>query len=213
MNTSSTPPVRPGLAAIDWTALHQRLEAVRRALERDGAPSAQAQRAILKARAAAIARAPETDRPAQAGLEAVVFRLAHETYGVESGYVREIVPMRDFTPVPCAPPFVYGLINVRGQIVSVIHLNTFFNLPEKGLTDLNKIIILRDARMEFGILADAVTGVQTVPQSAIQTPASTLTGIRNAYLRGVTAGGLILLDAEALLSGPRLVVHETVDAV
>lgn len=50
-----------------------------------------------------------------------------------SEYVREIYPLKEFTPIPCTPPFVLGIINVRGQILSVIDIKKFFDLPEKGL--------------------------------------------------------------------------------
>ena len=79
--------------------------------------------------------------------EAVEFVLAHENYAVASEYISEIYPMTEMTPVPCTPNFVLGIINLRGHILSVIDVKKFFNLPEKGLTDLNKVIVLRSDTM------------------------------------------------------------------
>ena len=78
-------------------------------------------------------------------------------------------------------------VNVRGQILSVLDLKKFFNLPEKGLGDLNKIIIIRNEMMEFGILADVIIGTRRIPLEAIQPPPPAVTGIGAEYLKGVTA--------------------------
>jgi len=70
-----------------------------------------------------------------------------------------------------------------GQILSVIDIKKFFGLPEKGLTDLNKVIVVRTQQMELGILADAVLGVRAIGLSDLQNSLPTLTGIRAEYLR------------------------------
>jgi purine-binding chemotaxis protein CheW len=110
--------------------------------------------------------------------------------------------------VPCTPPFVLGLINVRGQIMSVIDLKKFFDLPEKGLTDLNKVIIVSDDKMEFGILADNVLGVRSLPLAELQPALPTLTGVREEYLKGVTRERTVILDGKKLLGDRKIVIHE-----
>jgi len=197
-------------AAIDWRAVHQRLDAARAATERAWAPDAEETKRVLKARAQALAREPAQAQAADA-LELVEFVLAHERYGVETSFVREIHPLTDLTPLPCTPAFVLGVVNLRGEIVSVIDIKKFFDLPEKGLTDLNKVIVLQSETMRFGILADAVLGVRRVSVAEIQPSLPTLTGVREAYLRGVTAGRTVILDAEKVLADERIVVREQVD--
>ena len=86
-------------------------------------------------------------------IEIITFTLATETYGVESAFVREVYPLKEFTPLPGLPPFIFGIICVRGQILPVVDLKKFFNLPEKGLGEMNKVIILGNGQMEFGIMA------------------------------------------------------------
>lgn len=164
---------------------------------------------ILKARAEALAQAPEQETPEC--IELVTFLLAYETYGIETAWVREVHPLKDLTPLPCTPPFVAGIVNIRSQVMSVIDIKKFFDLPEKGLTDLNKIIILSDGVMEFGILADAVLDVRNLPRQHIQPSLPTLTGIREQYLQGLTAERLIVLDAHSLLTSRAIIVHQ--DAV
>ncbi|MBL6986790.1 MAG: purine-binding chemotaxis protein CheW [Methylobacter sp.] len=164
---------------------------------------------VLEARAQALAQAPEPVAATDC-IEIVTFLLAYETYGIETGWVREVYPLKELTPLPCTPPFVAGIVNVRGQVISVIDIKKFFDLPEKGLTDLNKVIILSDGLMEFGILADAVLDVRSIPRQQIQPSLPTLTGIREQYLLGITADRLIVLDAYSLLTSRSIVIHEDV---
>jgi purine-binding chemotaxis protein CheW len=187
------------------------MEAARTALERKLAPSAEERRAVLHARAAALARTPEAPRAAGSSLDVTEFLLAYETYGIESSYIHEVYPLKELTPLPGTPPFVLGIINVRGRILSVVDLKKFFDLPAKGLTDLNKVIVLRSPRMEFGVLADAILGVRSIPLDQLQPSLPTLTGIREEYLKGVTAERVVILDAAKLLSDRRMIVQEQVD--
>lgn len=166
-------------------------------------------RKLLKARAVALAKKPEK-KEADEYIEVVEFLLASERYGIQSAYIREVYPLKELTPVPCTPKFVAGIINVRGRIISVIDIKIFFELPEKGITDLNKVIIIHNSVMEFGILADAVLGAKQIPLQDIQPSLPTLKGIRAEYLKGVTKEMLVVLDAEKILSDKKIIVNEEV---
>jgi purine-binding chemotaxis protein CheW len=165
------------VSPIDWNEIRRRLDTAGEALAQGAAPSAEEQRSILKARAHDQAREPERADATLEFLDLSEFRLASETYGIESIFVREVFPLKDFTALPGTPDFVLGIINVRGQILSVVDLKKFFNLPDKGLGEMNKVVIIRDGRMEFGILADAVLGTRRISVDAIQPPLPTVTGI------------------------------------
>lgn len=192
---------------IDWPEIHQRVEAVHAAIERVSAPDAHEVKRILKARAQALAQ--ETGKAEAAdSVELVEFVLAHETYGFESHHVREVHVLESLTPLPCAPSFVLGIVNLRGEILSVIDIRIFFDLPRTGLTDLNKVIVLESENMLFGILADALLGVRRVPVAEIQPSLPTLTGIRDKYLKGVTSGRTVILDAQKLLTDEAIVVRD-----
>ena len=195
---------------VDWREIRGRLEAAREATERGWLPGPEKTKEILHARARALAREPQHGQESADAIEVIELVLAQEKYAVESAYVREIYPLNDLTLLPCTPPFVLGIVNVRGQILSVIDLKKFFELPEKGLTDLNKVIVLRSETMEFGVLADVIAGARAVPLREVQSSLPTLTGIREEYLRGVTADRTVILDAGKLLSDPKIVVHEQV---
>jgi len=165
---------------------------------------------ILRARARVLARPPE-DAPAAARLDVLEFRLAQERYALETRYVREVCPLKDVTPVPRTPPFLLGIVNVRGRILPVLDLKKFFDLPEQGLTDLHRIILVEGHELEFGLLADATVGVRSIPAETLQPSLPTLTGIRGEYLKGVTADRLVVLDVGRILADPRIVVHEDVE--
>ncbi len=195
---------------IDWREIEKRLETACVAIERIWAPTAGDTQRILKARAQTLAREAVPADTADATIEVIEFFLAHERYAIASEYVREVHPLEEFTPLPCTPAFVLGIVNVRGEILSIIDIKKFFDLPEKGLTDLNKLIVLESGGMVFGIVADAISGVRRILRADIQPSLPTLTGIRENYLLGVTAERVVILDAEKLLSDEKLIVQEQV---
>ncbi|MHB1656833.1 MAG: chemotaxis protein CheW [Burkholderiales bacterium] len=185
-------------------------EATPVAIEQSREPTDEEILSILKERAQIFARETAPAEAAADNIEVIEFVLAHERYAIESEYVREVYPLEDITPLPCTPVFVLGIINLRGEILSVIELKKFFDLPEQGLTDLNKVIVLESNGMEFGILADVVSGIRRISRADIQPSLPTLTGIREDYLLGVTAERVVILDAEKLLNDKKLVVQEEV---
>lgn len=194
---------------IDWEEIHRRIAGVNQALAGGWLPSAEEQQRILRERAEILAREVEK-KTSESTIEIVEFLLSNEHYGIESRCIREVYPLKEFTPLPCVPRFVLGLLNVRGRIISVIDIRKFFDMPEKGLSDLNKVIIIGDRQMEFGILADAILGVRNVAASELAESLPTLTGIREEFLRGVTNERLVILDAARILADSNIVIHEEV---
>jgi len=174
-------------------------------------PTAEAQR-ILHERALTLARAPSNGAVTQDGrLELLEFRLASERYAVESRFVQEVHPLRDLTPLPGTPPFVPGIVNVRGQILPVYDLKKLFDLPEPGLTDLHRVLHVRGHDMELGLLADIVVSVRLIEADSLQASLPTLTGIRADYLKGITDDRVVVLDLDRILSDPKIIVHDEVE--
>jgi purine-binding chemotaxis protein CheW len=174
-------------------------------------PAAEAQR-ILRERALALARPASNGIAAHNNrLELLEFRLASERYAVESRFVQEVHPLRDLTPLPGTPPFVPGIVNVRGQILPVYDLKKLFDLPEQGLTDLHRVLHVRSHDMELGLLADIIVSVSVIAADSLQASLPTLTGIRADYLKGITRDRVVVLDLERILSDPKIVVHDEVE--
>lgn len=198
-----------GQQKIDWDGIKTRLEAARAKIGEGWIPGPEQSARILRDRAQALSREQEQEEGGEK-IEFVEFLLAYERYGIETSSVREVYPLRDLTAVPCTPAHVLGIINVRGRILSIVDLKRFFDLPEKGLGELNKVIILHSDGMEFGILADVIVGVRAAPASSLQPSLPTLTGVRDEYLLGITKDGIALLDAGRILSDEKIVVDEKV---
>jgi len=173
------------------------------------ADSPDARQRVLEERARTLAAMSTTSTDRRERMEVVEFSLGQETYGLAMTHVREVAPVRDYTPLPGSPPFVLGIINVRGRIVSVVELGKFFDLPPRGLSDLNRAIVLCHGDMEFAVMADAVVGVRTLALDELQPLPATLTGIRAAFSRGITSDSLVVLDAEKILRDRALIAHDT----
>ena len=194
---------------IDWQALLGRQEATGLALAGGRTLNGEDEQALLKARAVRLACRPaEEDRGQR--LDCLEFLLSGERYAMEMSYIVETLPLTDFTPLFCTPAFVLGIINVRGRIVSIIDLRRFFELPAVGLADLNRVIVVGNGDMTFGVLADAIVGMTEISPRDLQAPPATCTGIREEFLTGVTADRLAILDMGKVLADKRVIVHEEV---
>lgn len=188
------------------------LEHIQSVIEKPFEGSSEEKRTVLRSRAKRLAQELEKRGADTDCLDVLEFLLAHETYAIETGFVREVYPMMELTPLPCTPAFVFGLINIRGQILTVMDMKKFFDLPERGITNLNRVIVVRKDAMELGILADEIIGIRSIPASELQPPLSIMTGIYADYLKGITGERIIVLDMERLLTDRRLIVHEESEA-
>ncbi len=195
-----------------WTDVRKKLDAARSSYEESGEMSDAEVRNALKRRAKSLA-AKSTDETQDIGdtLDVVEFLLAHERYAFELSCIKEVYPFRECTSIPCTPSFVQGVINVRSRILSVVDLKEFFDLPKQNSTDNSRVIILSSEDMEFGVLADELLGVNSIPLEKIQPSLPTLTGVRAQYLKGVTAGGLVILDGAQILQDKRILVQTEVE--
>lgn len=173
--------------------------------------SADAER-ILRARAKALAVPTRQSMPAGATLELLEFRLATERYALETRHVQDVHPLRDLTPLPGTPAFVLGIVNLRGRILPVLDLKKFFELPERGLTDLHRIILVQGNDLEFGLLADVIVGVRSLAAESLQPSLPTLTGMRAEYLKGIGEDRLAVLDLERILADPKIIVHQEAES-
>lgn len=193
---------------VDWNEIKSSVNTLQESLDRENILPPEEKHTLLKARAQTLAVETKDEAAQKESVEIVVFNLASETYGIGSTFIREVYPLKDFTTLPGTPAFVLGIVNVRGQIISVIDLKKFFNLPEKGLGELNKVIIIRNERMEFGILADIIHGTRSISIEEIQTPPVSTGGIGAGYLKGVTNDHIIILDTEKILEDEKIIVHQ-----
>lgn len=163
--------------------------------------------AVLAERAAKIAR-PEEALAETKTAEVLKFRLAYREYAIEMGNIREVILTGEITPVPGTPDFISGICVVRGEIISLVDLRVLLAIPETGLTDLNRVIVLTDRTLTFGILADHITGIGTIELDRISTENRLVPITANRYVKGVAEGPLVVLDTSALFSDPSMIIEE-----
>jgi purine-binding chemotaxis protein CheW len=199
----------PRKREISWERARERLVAAEQVMREIERPSEARLRAVLRARAAVLAEPlPEPPRAGElVGL--VVFSLARERYGIEAGVVRQIVRFADFTPVPGAADYLVGVTNLRGEILPVFDLRRFFGLPQRGLTDQSRVLVLGQERHELGVLADETHEVMNLRADRILPPGGAAPSVGRDYIRGVTAEALVVLDGARLLRDPRLVIDHS----
>lgn len=162
---------------------------------------------ILRERAEAFASIKEADTFDYWGLEIVELEIHEKRYAFESSFIQEVLPLKNLTPLPCAPPFIHGIMNLRGRIISVMDLQVFFQLPEKG--SVGKYLVhLATEEMEVGIAAHKILGSRHIPLYQVEAPPPTFTKISKAFLKGIVDGSLIILDGERFLAHKSLVVNE-----
>ncbi len=134
--------------------------------------------------------------------EWVTFRLGGEKYGINVVQVREVLRNTEITPVPGAPDFVLGIINLRGNVVTVIDTRMRFGLPVREMDDSSRIVIIESDEQVVGMLVDSVAEVLDLKATDIE-PAPTVGNDQSAkYIQGVASLEdelLILVDLEKLL--------------
>lgn len=120
-------------------------------------------------------------------IQLVTFTLLEEEYGLPILDVREIIRMVDITPVPHAPSFVEGVINLRGQIIPVIDLRKRFELNNKDINTETRIVVVEVQETIVGLIVDSVSEVLRIDSSTIAPPPGLVTkGIGSQYLQGIT---------------------------
>ncbi|MCU0598623.1 MAG: chemotaxis protein CheW [Desulfobacterales bacterium] len=159
----------------------------------------------LRARLLADKKAPEADTSDH--IKVVAFRLAAEIYGIELRHIRIVYPLKGLTQIPGIPRFISGIINMRGEIISVVDLKKLFDLHDTGPPPHRQVIILSSPEMELGIEADSVLGVMKLRKDEIQPTLPTLSGIRARYLKGVGFEGMVVLDGEKILTDQNMIIH------
>jgi purine-binding chemotaxis protein CheW len=196
-------------SAPNWTQLHEVLATTQAALAHDQELSPAEVARILDARARTLAQVPTGAAPLDV-LTVIAFRLGGETYGIEATYLREVVPLKELTTLPGTPPFICGILNLRGQIRSVMDLLRFLDLPSGAGTVAAQVLIVQSGAMELGIRVESVLGVQVLAVGTLQPPPTTLGGRAAAYCRGVAIPHLTMLDVAQLLADPAILVNQAI---
>ena len=136
-------------------------------------------------------------------LQRVTFQLENETYGINVMQVQEILRYSEIAAVPGSPDYVIGIINLRGNVVTVIDTRSRFGLMSAEITDNSRIVIIEAEKQVIGILVDSVAEVVYLKKSEIEDAPYVGTEESSQFIQGVTNrddGLLILVDLNKLLS-------------
>ncbi len=121
-------------------------------------------------------------------IDVVEFELGGERYALDINLAREIVEMMPITPIPRAPPFISGVINLRGEITNIMNLNTLLALPDKEVRNNQKIIVLVPEAAKgnnIGIIVDDVSSVRQVPESDIEHIGAGISSEFSQFVKGI----------------------------
>lgn len=117
----------------------------------------------------------------------VAFRLNNEEFAVPILDVREIIRTEQVTPVPHAPSFVEGVINLRGQIIPVIDLRKRFNLAAKTADEDTRVMVIELGTQVVGLIVDSVSEVTRIPSDTVAPPPPLVAGgIGAEYIKGIS---------------------------
>ena len=133
----------------------------------------------------------------------VTFRLENEKYGINVMQVQEVLRVTEIAPVPGAPNYVLGIINLRGNVVTVIDTRSRFGLMSTEMDDSTRIVIIEAEEQVVGILVDSVAEVVDLKASEIETAPNVGTEDSAKFIQGVASHDnelLILVDLNKLLS-------------
>jgi purine-binding chemotaxis protein CheW len=137
-------------------------------------------------------------------LQAVVFRLGDEEFGIDITQVREIDKLVRVTRVPRVPSFVEGIINLRGQLVPVLDLRTRLGLRHEAPPKSARIVVAEIEGRTFGMIVDEVREVVRIPGEQIVESHVVLEGLATEYVGAVAKIEerlIILLDVAKVLAG------------
>lgn len=136
-------------------------------------------------------------------LQWVTFQLENETYGINVMQVQEVLRYTEIAPVPGAPEYVLGIINLRGNVVTVIDTRSRFGLPSSDVSENSRIVIIEAEKQVIGIMVDSVAEVVYLRSSEIDAAPAVGTEESAKFIQGVSNRDgqlLILVDLNKLLS-------------
>lgn len=133
----------------------------------------------------------------------VTFHLGNEAYGINVMQVQEVLRVSEIAPVPGAPHYVLGIVNLRGNVVTVIDTRARLGLDPKEIDDASRIVIIEAEKQVVGILVDSVAEVIDLRMSEIETAPNVGNDESSKYIQGVASVDgelLIMVDLNKLLS-------------
>jgi len=118
-------------------------------------------------------------------IQLVSFVIDEVEYGVDILSVHEILRIPEITRLPNTPPFIKGVINLRGNVLPVVDVRNRFGFPKGKITDLTRIIVIETSDKQVGLLVDNVHQVVRIPDSHVDPPSDLLEGVSEEFILGI----------------------------
>ncbi|GAB4387937.1 MAG: chemotaxis protein CheW [Thermodesulfovibrionales bacterium] len=147
----------------------------------------------------------ETHTLADEVLQLVTFNLGNEEYAVDILKVQEINRMSDIAKVPNAPPYLEGVINLRGRVIPVVNLRKRFGLGEKESDERSRIMIMDLQGTTMGLVVDSVSEVLRIPSGTVEPTPPIASDVGTEFIRGIAKLEdrlIILIDMDSLIDRP-----------
>jgi len=146
----------------------------------------------------------------------LTFHLSEEEYGINIMRIREIIGMMPVTPIPQAPDFIKGVINLRGKVIPVIDLRLRFGMDETAYTERTCIVVVEleggSGSVMMGVIVDSVSEVLNIKSEDMEAAPDFGSVVDTAYIQGMAKmeGGVkILLNINKVLNLEQLSMMET----
>jgi purine-binding chemotaxis protein CheW len=142
----------------------------------------------------------------------LTFTLQGEEYGIEILRVQEIKGFTKVRPIPNAPPYIKGAINLRGAVVPIIDLRSRFGLSEAEYNQFTVIIVVSMGAKVVGLVVDAVSDVLNIAREHIDESFTLGNDVETSFFRGMGKVGeklVMLLDVDHLAASDKLGIPET----
>ncbi|MBN1681635.1 MAG: chemotaxis protein CheW [Anaerolineae bacterium] len=165
--------------------------------------------AVLRNRAQHVAHAAREDQAKAFSITALLVTLHGESYALPLDMLSMVHQHVAVVPVPCTPPFVAGIANIRGHIVPVLDLSALLGVQDNN--EITALVVIGNEDMSFALQVSSVGEVITLTLNSIREIPAALGLVRPGYIQGVFPDGTILLDINAILNDPALIIEETVD--
>lgn len=205
---------KKGAPTADWAKFRARATELQQASKARQVLSEEEKGRIFSERAAGLRIKKENDDETQEFLQVISFEVAGSYFGVDVHFLQEVYDAEHITAIPCTPPVFIGLLNYRGEVLSVVDLACLLQLKKqrdmkhrsKQSTQAKRVLVVRDADLKAGILVERLHQMLNLPLETIK-PLSPFFTRKNKLIRSqarVNGRALLLLDPVAFLQDARL---------
>ena len=140
----------------------------------------------------------------------LIFAIREEDYGISIRNITEIIGIQSVTELPDTPPFVKGVINLRGKVIPVIDVRLRFEIEEREYDDRTCIIVVNIDDVTVGLIVDSVAEVQDIPKEKIEPPPRIRSSSGSHFIQGL---GKIDKEVKILLNIHKLLFDDELEQI